>query len=131
MEPRRALEILRRQSGCHGAGCQRAAAGLQPARPAGDPVGIGQFDDLDVVAIRVEHGAGPPACRYPASASQVTPKQPRCRAVARASSTCALMITRAGSGFRAGHVVTAVDQQADPAELYEVNQRFTPQSRGQ
>src|SRR6266849_10176561 len=36
------------------------------------------------------------------------------------------MITRAGSGFRAGHVVRAVDQQADPAELYEVNQRFTP-----
>ena len=65
MEPRRALEILRRQSGCDGAGCQRAAACSQPARPAGDPVGIGQFDALDVVAIRVEHGAGPPACRLP------------------------------------------------------------------
>ena len=101
MEPRRALEILRRQPGCDGAGSQRAVACSQPARPAGDPVGIGQFDDLDVVAIRVEHGAGPRASRLPASASQVTPKQSRCRAVARASSTCALMITRAGSAVRA------------------------------
>jgi hypothetical protein len=121
MEPRRSLEILRRQPGCDGAGSQRAAACSQPARPAGDPVGIGQFDDLDVVAIRVEHGAGLRASRLPVSGlgqpghTQAVEVPGGCPGVIdvcvddHASRLCC-------PGRR---VVTAVDQQADPAGLQE------------
>jgi hypothetical protein len=121
MEPRRALEILRRQSGCEGAGCQRAAACSQPARPAGDPVGIGQFDALDVVAIRVEHGAGPPACRLPvpglgqpghAQAVEVPGGCPGVIDVCVDDHASRLCVP----GRR---IITAVDQQTDPAELPE------------